>query len=102
MPKIEIELTDEQQEKVNILKDEGISVGEAIDLLFEVKEEALAQMETVDDDLKILEKIKDMSLDVENKTEVLEENYGDAEKTYEIRAQDIKHKIKWGRDVFKF
>ena len=39
--KMEIELTEEQAKKVEILKSNGISVGEAIDMLFEVKEKAI-------------------------------------------------------------
>ena len=33
--KMEIELTDEQAEKVEILKENGIEVGEAIEILFD-------------------------------------------------------------------
>lgn len=34
MVKMEIELTDEQFERVEILKSKGVDVGQAIDLLF--------------------------------------------------------------------
>ncbi len=100
MAKMEIELTDEQLEKVELLKKQGIDVGEAIDLLFEVKEGTLSLVDNIDEDIKVLEKI--MDLDVDKKAEILDENYGDAEKTYEMRVQDTKHKISWVRDVFKF
>ena len=36
--KMDIELTDEQFEKVKILEENNISVGEAIDILFEMKD----------------------------------------------------------------
>ena len=38
MTKMEFDFTDEQIEKVEKLESNGISVGEAIDLLFEIKE----------------------------------------------------------------
>ena len=43
MAKMEIEFTEEQLEKVDILKKNGIEVGEAIDMLFEFKNEILTQ-----------------------------------------------------------
>lgn len=49
MTKMEIDLTPEQIEKVEILKANGISIGEAIDMLFEIKEKALSDIETFDD-----------------------------------------------------
>ena len=39
MAKMEIELTDEQLKKVEILKENDIDVGQAIDMLFEFKDE---------------------------------------------------------------
>ena len=38
MSKMEIDLTPEQEEKVKILKENGVTIGEAIDTLFELKE----------------------------------------------------------------
>lgn len=37
MPKMEVEFTDAQLEKVEILKTKDVSVGQAIDLLFELQ-----------------------------------------------------------------
>ena len=103
MSKMEFELTPEQIEKVEILNEKGISVGEAIDMLFDIKEKALMDIETFDDDkIDLFSMIKDTSMDYENKAEILDENYGDSEKTYELQAQEIKAKISWAKDVFKF
>lgn len=102
MVKIEIELTPEQLEKVETLQKQDISVGEAIDLLFEVKDEASSQINGLDDELKLFEKLYDSSLDVDKKTEILEENFGDSDKTYEMKVQNVKHKVSWFKDVFKF
>ena len=99
MNKIEIELTDEQLEKVKQLEAQNISVGQAIDMLFEVKEKALFEIEKIEKS-GLIDKVS--NINVNNKTENLEENYGDSEKTYEMEVQDIKHRIKWGKDFFKF
>ena len=95
MSKMEIELTDEQMEKVKQLEAQNITVGQAIDMLFELKEKALPEIEK-------LEKSGLLEVDVYAKAENLDENYGDSEKTYEMEVQDLKHKIKWSKEFFKF
>ena len=55
---MEIELTDEQIEKIEILKDNGISVGQSIDLLFKVQNEIKTQVEENHPDDDILETLK--------------------------------------------
>ena len=95
MSKMEIELTDEQMEKVKQLEAQNITVGQAIDMLFELKEKALP-------DIEKLEKSGLLEVDVDAKAENLDENYGDSEKTYEMEVQDLKHKIKWSKEFFKF
>lgn len=95
MSKMEIELTDEQMEKVKQLGAQNITVGQAIDMLFELKEKALPEIEK-------LEKSGLLEVDVDAKAENLDENYGDSEKTYEMEVQDLKHKIKWSKEFFKF
>ena len=102
MNKIEIELTDEQLEKVNHLESEGISVGDAIDKLFEMKEMALPEIESFDEDIGLIDKVKETAMDVDGKADNLEENFGDSQKTYEMQVQDMKHKVKWAKDFFKF
>lgn len=103
MVKMEIELTDEQLEKVNHLEANDISVGDAIDKLFEMQEKALPEIAEIDDEqIGLFEKVKENALDVENKAEVLDENYGDADKSYEMKVQDVKHKISWAKDFFNF
>ena len=95
MSKMEIELTDEQMEKVKQLEAQNITVGQAIDMLFELKEKALPEIEK-------LEKSGLLEVDVDAKAENLDENYGDSEKTYEMEVQDLKHKIKRSKEFFKF
>lgn len=94
MAKIEIELTEEQLEKVEILKSKGVNVGEAIDLLFEVQHEALAQIEEQKQEENLLEKISDTGFDSEIKAELLKKNFDETE-TYDRSVQDAKHKVKW-------
>lgn len=57
MTKMEFDLTDGQIEKVKILEENGISLGEAIDLLFEIKEEAFIQMDRVDENIDFVTQI---------------------------------------------
>lgn len=102
MAKIELEFTDEQIEKINQLEANNISVGDAVDMLFEMKDKALPEIESFDNEITILEKVKENTLDVESKADNLEENYGDADKSYEMKVQDVKHKIRWAKDFFKF
>lgn len=124
MAKMEIELTDKQLEKVNILKENDIDVGQAIDMLFELKEEVLnqtddylnkrldeatkqkadleAQINQIDEELSIIGRLKDTALDIDEKQKILEKDYGEADKTYEMKVQDVKHRIKWTSDFFKF
>ena len=59
-------------EKVELLKSNGISVGEAIDMLFEVKEGTLSLVEDVDDAISLFDKVKSTALDVENKQKIFE------------------------------
>ena len=57
MPKMEFDLTAEQIEKVKILEENGISVGEAIDVLFEIKNKAIEQMDEIDENMDVLTQI---------------------------------------------
>ena len=96
MVKMEIDLTDSQMEKVKQLEEQDIGVGDAIDLLFQFKDEANIQL-----DISLFEKIKEVSMDVDDKQKVLGKEYSETE-TYDKTIQDAKHKIKWGREFFKF
>ena len=103
MAKMEIELTDEQLEKVEILKENDIDVGQAIDMLFEAKEKLLSDNVDVEDDNNgIVDKIKDNALDVESKAENLDENFGEGQLSPDMQVMEYKHKIKWAREFFKF
>ena len=97
--KIEIELTDDQLKKVEELESQDISVGQAIDMLYEARQTAQSEYEVMDKKLALLDKVSEV--DVENKAENLDENFGESGKTYEMKAQDLKHKIKWGKKLFK-
>ena len=93
MVKIEVELTDEQYEKVKQIREQGISVGQGIDMLFDVvdklHEDYAGQKEHND------------PFDATNKTKILEKEYGNQEKTYDVVLQERRHKIKWAKDFFK-
>jgi uncharacterized protein YoaH (UPF0181 family) len=101
MTKIEFDLTDGQIEKVKKLEEHGISLGEAIDLLFEIRDEAFQQMDEVDENIDIVTQITS-SINSEKKMELMEKSYGDSEKTPEMKVNEVKQKVKWGRDFFKF
>lgn len=122
--KMEIELTDEQAKKVEILKENGMDVGEAIDALFEMKEmvkyssesivnerirraseekaELEAKMNKIDEELSFFEKLTDSSLDSTQKQKMVENEFGKINKTYDMSVQDAKHKFKWSKSIFKF
>ena len=102
MGKMEIELTPEQEEKVEILKSNGISVGQAIDMLFEAKEETSSLFDELGVAVSAYDKVKDTALDYESKQQILKNEYEDSDKTYEMRVQDVKHSISWAKDFFKF
>jgi hypothetical protein len=110
--KMEIELTDDQARKVETLKENGIEVGEAIDMLFEMNntfiedriiraQEAKAELEEkiseIDEELSLFNKLKDGSLDTSQKQKIVEKEYGTIDKTYDESVQDAKHKFKWTR-----
>ena len=119
-----IKLTEEQNKKVEILEAQGIEVGDAIDMLFKFRDDVLVlsndfisqrlsqaneekaeleeKMNDIDEQIAIYSKLKDTALDIDEKQTLLEEQYKDNTKTYEIKAQDAKRKISWARDFFKF
>ncbi|WP_458454910.1 hypothetical protein [Methanobrevibacter sp.] len=121
--KMEIELTDEQYEKVKILEDKGLSVGDSIDALFEVKESLALQtgaiidnrlsevtkekellekrMDKLDKEISFFTKMKDSSLDSSQKQKIVEKEYGQINKTYDETIQNAKHKFKWSKAIFK-
>ena len=101
MTKMEFDLTDGQIEKVKILEENGISIGEAIDLLFEIKEEAFIQMDRVDENIDFVTQIT-ASRNADKKKEIMENMYGDSEDTRDKKIKEAKQKVKWGRDFFKF
>ncbi|MBO5151065.1 MAG: hypothetical protein J6B73_02710 [Methanobrevibacter sp.] len=124
MAKIEIELTEEQLKKVEILQNNDIDVGSAIDMLFEIKEksslkeaeylnskldqankereELQNKLEEVNREISLYSQLKDTSLDVDQKLKILEKDYGEVDESYEMKVQDVKHNINWTRKFFKF
>lgn len=121
---MEIELSEEQAKKVEILQENDIDVGQAIDILFEMKEfviesstslleyrkseaakekvELEAKLAKVDDQLSFLEKLSDNTLDASQKQRIIEKEYGIINKTYDERVQNAKHNFKWSKSLFKF
>ena len=96
---MEIELTDEQIEKIEILKDNGISVGQAIDLLFKVQNEIKTQVQENHPDEDILEKIENSDFDVNIKAEIIEKTEPKPE-TYDVAIEETRRKVKWS-EFFK-
>ena len=119
---ITAELTDEQFEKYELMKENGMEIGDAIDLIFnlrdelklyndELLEERLAQlnnkkqsleeeMAKVDQELGVIDKLKDTALDFEAKNEILEKEYAAIDETYEMKVQELKRGLKWSK-LFK-
>lgn len=102
MPKMEFELTKEQIEKIKILEGKGIGVGDAIDQLFIIKDEAMKQLERVERGVDIVEQLTNSSMDADEKIEVVKERYAEAGKTPDVAIQEVKERVSWGRDFFKF
>ena len=119
---ITAELTDEQFEKYELMKENGMEIGDAIDLIFnlrdelklnndELLEERLDQlnnkkqsleeeMAKVDQELGVIDKLKDTALDFEAKNEILEKEYAAIDETYEMKVQELKRGLKWSK-LFK-
>lgn len=89
MNKMEIELTDEQLEKVKKLEAHDISVGDAIDMLFEVRDRVSSIIDDIDKDK--LEAAEDDS----------EEKEATTGKTYDVAISDMKSHVSWANDFFK-
>lgn len=89
MNKMEIELNDEQLEKVKLLESHDISVGDAIDMLFEARDKASSIIDDIDENLA------KNAADAENSDETQEP------KTYDEAVQNYKHHVSWAKDFFK-
>ena len=86
MTKMEIEFNEEQMDKVKLLEAHGISVGEAIDMLFEARDRAISIIGEIDQNI--------------SETPAPEEEPAPA-KTYDEAVQDYKHHVSWAKDFFK-
>lgn len=118
-----IELTEEQLEKVKILEENDITMGDAVDLLFKFKkdilehsneliDQRLSEVSTkkselekriveLDKEMEEFHKLKNSPIDVYEKQKMLQNQYSD-KKSYEIKVQDVKRQISWANDFFKF
>lgn len=93
MTKMEIELTDEQLEKVKQLESYNISVGEAIDMLFEARDRVMAIIDDIDSDTGESDSSNTEAEDAEETQPTV--------KTYDEAVQDYKHHVSWAKDFFK-
>ena len=121
---ITAELNEEQYKKYQIMQENNLSVGEAIDLIFNLREEFELQanvyledrvaelnskkedlskeMSSIDDELNVLTKVADSSMGFKQKRDLLEKEYADVDDTYEVKVQRAKHQVSWVKDFFKF
>ena len=136
---ITAQLTDKQYELYKIMQENNLEVGEAIELIFTLreqlqlrnnelledrvaeltakKESLKEEVEQVDEaekssitdeilkieqELGVLDKLKDTTLDVDAKTDILEKEYATIDETYEMRVQAQRHNIKWSKFFAKF
>jgi hypothetical protein len=95
MTKMEIEFTDEQLEKIELLESYDIGVGDAIDMLFEVMDRVLSIIEDIDENTGVTVS------DEDSKSDNAEETPQNAGKTYDEALQDYKHHVSWAKDFFK-
>lgn len=95
MTKMEIEFTDEQLEKIELLESYDIGVGDAIDMLFEVRDRVLSIIEDIDENTGVTVS------DEDSKSDNAEETPQNAGKTYDEALQDYKHHVSWAKDFFK-
>ena len=86
MNKMEIELNDEQLEKVKLLESHDISVGDAIDMLFEARDKASSIIDDIDGNLA---------------KNAEAENSDQEPKTYDEAVQNYKYHVSWAKDFFK-
>ena len=136
---ITAQLTDKQYELYKIMQENNLEVGEAIELIFTLreqlqlrnnelledrvaeltakKESLKEEVEQVDEaekssitdeilkieqELGVLDKLKDTTLDIDSKTDILEKEYATIDETYEMRVQAQRHNIKWSKFFAKF
>ena len=114
---ITVELSENQYNKFEVLKEKGIGIGEAIDMLFNLqeelesqnneyfdnkvkeasikKEELESELSKVNKELDVLGRLKDTSLDYEQKQEILEKEYATIDESYEMEVQARKHQFSW-------
>lgn len=119
---ITAELTKEQYERYEILIHNDMDIGDAIDLIFDLRDKLEIQssefledrvvelydkrksleeeMNTIDEELGILDKLKNDELNFKQKQEIFEKELM-ANETYELKAQHAKQQVSWVKDVFK-
>lgn len=127
---ITVELNDEQYKHYQIMEENDMTVGEAIELIFYlrnhynvhndqlledrleqliVKKERLenemknsdkdltSELEKVNQEVDVVNKLKDNAYDYEAKEKILEKEYAAIDDSYEMKVQAHKRGIKWGK-----
>lgn len=60
-------------------------------------EDVSVELDRVNREIDVVEKITDNSLDFDAKMKILEKEYAPIDDTYEMKVQNHKHGIKWGK-----
>lgn len=124
MNKTVVELTHDQEIKLEILNDNGITIGDAIDMLFEIKEEIIFQsneylnnkidevnkeksalesrLDEIEHEIYTIKQLKEKNTQADEKTKIFMKEYGNTPKSSEIRAEEAKRRIVKAHDFFKF
>lgn len=119
-----VELTHDQEIKLEILNDNGITLGDAIDMLFEIKEEIIFQsneylnnkidevnkeksalenrLDELEHEIYTIKKLKDKNTDIDEKSKIFMKEYGNTSKASELRSEEAKRRIIKAHDFFKF
>ena len=102
---ITVELNDEQLERYQIMQENGLSVGEAIDLIFYLRDHyGVRNDQLLEERLEQLVIKKSKLEDEMEKTDkdltpekILEKEYAAIDDSYEMKVQAHKRGIKWGK-----
>lgn len=91
-----IELTDEQMERVALLEESGLSVGDAVDMLFQIKKDIELHTNQIENGLHAFENPQN-----QNQEEALENEHAPSQ-DYGNAIKSVKKSIDWTRDYLKF
>ena len=97
-----IELTDNQLEKVQFLEERGLSVGDAVEMLFKIKEDIEAHKKEIHEGVEQFVKLNDENhIKFAEKNAVSEED-AESHQTYDKKIQAVKRNISWTDDFLNF